>query len=268
MKFLIDKQKLFNKRNYLIISAIVLSIVITYISNISKIQYIRQVNEQYPTSKIICAKVDLKEGTLLDKTTIAVVPMLDKNITANTVDIGMIDMIIGKAVGVDLKAGDPILLSNIKTKYLNQTLSDRIPEGKRLFTLQVQDSSMDLNNGFIRPNDKVDILASIPIEGRGNTVFTVLQNVSIVAIGKASIVSQELSPTGTSISFFVDNKDVEMLQFAKQHGTFSLSLRNPNDLDRRQSSGIDVNSFMDYEGINKVSGGGKLKIKEKGRYIN
>ena len=194
--------------------------------------------------------------------------MLNKNITANTVDIGMIDMIIGKAIGTDLKAGDPILLSNIKTKYLNQTLSDRIPEGKRLFTLQVQDSSQDLHNGFIRPNDKVDILASIPLEGRGNTVFTVLQNVSIVAIGKASIVSQELTPNGTSISFFVDNKDVEMLQFAKQHGSFSISLRNPKDLERRQSSGIDVNSFLDYEGINKVSGGGKLKIKEKGKLIN
>ena len=268
MKLLLDKKKILNKKNYMIISAIILAGIITYISNISKLQYIRQVNEQYPTSKIICASVDLKEGTLLDKTNIAIVPMLDKNITANTVDIGMLDMIIGKAIGTDLKAGDPILLSNIKTKYLNQTLSDRIPEGKRLFTLQVQDSSQDLDNGFIRPNDKVDILASIPLEGRGNTVFTVLQNVSIVAIGRASIVSQELNPSGTSISFFVDNKDVEMLQFAKQHGSFSISLRNPNDLDKRQSSGIDVNSFLDYEGINKVSGGGKLKIKEKGRYIN
>ena len=43
---------------------------------------------------------------------------------------------------------------------------------------------------------------------------------------------------------------------------------NPNDLDKRQTSGIDVNGFLDYEGINKVSGGGKLKIKEKGKYVN
>lgn len=268
MKFTLNKEYIFNHRNYKIVSVIILALVLTYLSNISKFQYIKQVTRKFPTSKVICANTDLKEGTVLNKTNIATVSMLEKNITVNTVDIGMVDMIIGKAISTDLKAGDPILLSNIKTKYLNQTLADRIPEGKRLFTLQVQDTSLDLNNGYIRPNDKVDILATLPLEGRGNTVFTVLQNISIVSIGRSSIVSQELNPSGTSISFFVDNKDVEMLQFAKQHGSFSLSLRNPNDLDKRQTSGIDVNGFLDYEGINKVSGGGKLKIKEKGKYVN
>ena len=42
-------------------------------------------------------------------------------------------------------------------------------------------------------------------------------------------------------------------------GVMSLGIEN--------GVGIDINAFLDYDGINQVSGGGKLRIKEKGRYI-
>jgi Flp pilus assembly protein CpaB len=122
--------------------------------------------------------------------------------------------------------------------------------------------------GWVKPNDHVDILAHLELPGRGSTTLTVLQDVTLVSVGSATILSETGKISGGDISFFVDPEEYELLSFAEQKARFSVSLRNPKDLKVRDSSqGIDMNAFLDSRRIKKASGGGALDVIEEGQKV-
>ncbi len=174
------------------------------------------------------------------------------------------NLILGKRILVDLKAGDPILLSAVQGSSADSRMSEKIPPGKRLFTLTVSD--LAASKGFIKPNDKVDILAHMNVEGRGTTTFTILQDINLVSVGDSTVLDSNGKSSGSEISFFVDATRMEMLSFAQKQGQFSLALRNPQDIGmREQVRGVDKKDFLDSDEAHKVTGGAELIITEKGK---
>lgn len=220
----------------------------------------------FTTRPVLVASKDLQQGEFIDPTKFATVPMLVGNITSNHLSENQRNLIIGKQIAIDLKKGDPLFVTAVQGAAEVDRLADKVPPGKRLFTLSIDDRAAA--NGFIKPNDHVDILAHIRLPDRGLTTFTVLQDVTLVSVGRNSILDSEGASTGTDISFFVESQHSEMLAFAQKRGSFSLSLRNPKDIGKSKTSrGIDISEFLDYDGIYQVSGGSELKVLEKGKEI-
>jgi len=226
----------------------------------------RELSSLFSTRETLVAARDIKYGEKLDQSMLRVSETLERNASTNLIIPKDAAMIIGKRISVELRKGDPILLSAVQGATEASRMAETIPPGKRLFTLQISDAAA--SHGFIKPNDRVDIMAHVTLPDRGLTTFTVLQDITLVSVGPSTVLNDSGKATGSDVSFFVEAKDIEMLAFAQKRGQFSLSLRNPADVGvRTTGKGIDINGFLDYEGIHSVSGGGKLDITEQGRKI-
>src|SRR5690606_33749724 len=159
--------------------------------------------------------------------------VLAVSVTPNTVAPSDVENIIGRRLGIELKKGDAILLTAVEGAGMGDTVASRIPPGKRLVTLQIKDRVA--SNGWIKPNDHVDIIAHMDLPGRGATTVTLLEDITLVSVGKATVWEDGKSSAGAEIGFFVTPKEVEFISFAQQQGRFSLALRNPKDIHRRET---------------------------------
>ena len=101
---------------------------------------------------------------------------------------------------------------------------------------------------------------------KGPTSFTILEDVTLIAVGANSAFKKEDDEDvfATSVSFFVDLEKSRTLAFAKKHGSFSLSLRNKEDHAKSGvKKGVNHNNFLDSDLVSKASGGSELIINEK-----
>jgi Flp pilus assembly protein CpaB len=248
---------------FLIVGAVLAGLFSASLSHASRTAFREQLERKFQTQRIIVAGGDLVAGTIISKSNLAPAAYLKGNLSSNFIPVESLQSIIGRALLVDLKSGDPILLSAVAGADAADRMAEKVPAGKRLFSLAINDQAAGL--GFVRPNDHVDILAHMDLPGRGPVTFTVMQDVTLVSVGASSVISGE-GLGGTAISFFVDPEEFEVLSYAQAKGKFSLSLRNPNDTSKRSPSrGVDLNAFLDSRRISSASGGGELEVIEGGK---
>jgi pilus assembly protein CpaB len=220
----------------------------------------------FATEAVLITAADMVAGESLSKAKVRIGQILSNNVTRNHVRPADMSLILGKQIAVHLKQGDPLLLTLVQGGAEASGIADKIPAGKRLFTLNISDNAA--NNGFIRPNDHVDIMAHVKLPDRGLTTFTVLHDVTLISVGRSTLLDGGKAESASNISFFVDARQAEMLAFAQKNGTFALSLRNPKDVGKQvKGKGIDINEFLDFEGIHQASGGGELSVTENGRSV-
>ena len=243
--------------------AIVAGLFSAALSHASRTAYREQIEKKFQTQRIVVAARELSAGTVLTKSHLAPAAYLKGNLSSNFVPVENLGNILGRSIMVELKPGDPVLLTAVTGADMADRMAEKVPAGKRLFTMTISDHSAGL--GFVRPNDHVDILAHMDLPGRGAVTFTVMQDVTLVSVGASSVISGE-GAGGASVSFFVDPDEFEVLSYAQVKGKFSLSLRNPNDTSKRPTDrGIDLNAFLDNRRISAASGGGELEVIEGGK---
>lgn len=248
---------------FLIVGAIVAGLFSASLSQASRTAYREMLEQKFQTKRVLVAASEIPAGTILSKSTLAPASYLRGNLSSNFVPVENLSSVLGRAISVDLKAGDPILLTAVSGADTADRMAEKVPAGKRLFTLAITDHSAGL--GFVRPNDHVDILTHMELPGRGPVTFTVMQDVTLVSVGASSVISGE-GLGGTAVSFFVDPEEFEVLSYAQAKGRFSLSLRNPNDAAKRPPNrGVDMNAFLDSRRISAASGGGELEVIEAGK---
>jgi Flp pilus assembly protein CpaB len=248
---------------FLIAGAIVCGLFSASLSHASRTAFRDQLEKKFQTQRIVVAGKEMRAGTLLTKSLLAPAAYLKGNLSSNFVPVEQIQNILGRSITVDLKPGDPILLSAVTGADLSSSMAEKVPPGKRLFNLTINDNASGL--GFVRPNDHVDILAHMDLPNRGPVTFTVLQDITLVSVGAASVINGE-GLGGTNVSFFVDPEEFEVLSYAAAKGRFSLSLRNPNDSSKRTAGrGVDLNAFLDNRRFNQATGGGDLEVIEGGK---
>ncbi|MCX6124819.1 MAG: Flp pilus assembly protein CpaB [Proteobacteria bacterium] len=233
---------------FLIGGAILAALFSAGLSHSSRTAYRELLERKFQTQRIVVAAAYLKG-----------------NLSQNFVSVENLTSVLGRSLLLDLKPGDPILLTAVTGADVANRMAEKVPAGKRLFNLSITDNSAGL--GFVHPNDHVDILAHMELPNRGPVTFTVLQDVTLVSVGASSVINGE-GLGGTAVSFFVDPEEFEVLSFAQAKGRFSLSLRNPNDTSKRAANrGVDLNAFLDSRRISSASGGGELEVIEAGKKI-
>ncbi len=257
----------------LIAGAVVVGLGSAALSEANRTAADRELRERFQIATLVVASKDLPAGSRLDPDAVKYAEVLRSQATPNAVDAETLKNVLGRTLTIELKAGDAVLLTAVEGAAPGSAVAAKIPPGKRLVTLQVKDKVAQ--KGWIKPNDHVDVIATMDLPGRGRTTFTLLEDVTLVSVGKASVWDNAQVVEGSEIGFYASPDDVAFVGFAEKTGEFSLALRNPQDIakegDRAKnlgSDGIDLNKFLDHASINKASGGGELPVFVKGQREN
>jgi pilus assembly protein CpaB len=129
-------------------------------------------------------------------------------------------------------------------------LANLVPPGLRAVALRVSEETAVAN--LVRPGDRVDVLVASnparPVDGRafGNAeARTVLQNILVLAVGAATVASDESPEAVRNVTLAVTPREAAMVALIRSVGTEYLSLRaNGDDLE----PGISAVSTNDLQG--------------------
>jgi pilus assembly protein CpaB len=197
----------------------------------------RKIKDKWQTVNVLCAKVDIPEGTELDQEMIAVREMPTQFVTESFIKVeedGSLkqDSPDGQRVMLPLKAGDPILISHFESAREAEFSTMINPKG-RAVTIDVQEKTAV--GMWVRPNDHVDIIGSFrdPETSQLKTI-TLLQNVVVLATGRITANTTfvpEDEKKFQSVTLLVLPEEAEILTLGQELGTITLLLRNPDDLD-------------------------------------
>ena len=200
----------------------------------------RKVRDRWQTVNVLCAKVDIAEGTELTDAMVAFKEIPATFVTDSfirTDEHGAVERHspLGQRVMVPLKAGDPILASHLESPREADLAALITPKG-RAVTIDVQEkNAVGL---WVRPNDHVDVIGSFrDPQSQQLKTLTLLQNVVVLATGRITANSTyvpEEEKRFATVTILALPEEAEMITLAQELGTLTLLLRNPDDLDSQE----------------------------------
>lgn len=140
--------------------------------------------------------------------------------------------VVGMLTGGALETGEPILVSKlIRAGTASQGFSYSLPDGKRAVTIPVDSTSGVA--GFIRPGDRVDVLAILTLQkknspDRAATSLTLLQDRKVLAVGSSTEGNDSVGGYDT-VTLEVTPDEALKLNLAANSGKLRLVLRYPLD---------------------------------------
>ena len=204
----------------------------------------RSVRDRWQTVNVLCAKVDVAEGTELSAEMIAVKEMPAKFVTASFIQAdehGSTEQHtpVGQRLLVPLKAGDPILVSHFESAREADFATLISPKG-RAVTIDVQEkNAVGL---WVRPNDHVDVIGSFrDPDTQQLRTMTLLQNVVVLATGRITANTTSIAEEDrrfATVTVLALPEEAEILILAQELGTLTLLLRNPDDLDSQDKRSV------------------------------
>jgi len=176
----------------------------------------------------------------------------------------------GKGNRVTLSAvdkGEPLRQQQISGFGDKSTLSRKIGEDKRAFSLRVNDVSGVA--GFLLPGDHVDVMFTRSTEGGSGNLVTdiLLQNVTILGVDQLSDEGSKKPTLARTVTMEVTPDQAQKLALAQQAGTLSLTLRNYANNAEITSGRVSISDLVGkIHGKAPVSsddnaGGGAIRIR-------
>jgi pilus assembly protein CpaB len=199
--------------------------------------------DYWATARVLCAQSDLEEGTALDDDLIDICETPSRFITDSYIRVPAEEakeslVPYGQKIIIPLKKGDPILVSEFESRN-EFPLAETVPRAGRAVSVEVSEKSAV--NQLIRPNDHVDVVASLrEPDGRDPIAVTLLENVIVLATGRTTgqnFQQPEEEKRYTHVVLLAFPEEAEMLVLAQDVGTLSLTLRNPDDSVTGKSNG-------------------------------
>ena len=222
----------------------------------------RGARDRWQTVNVLCAKVDVAEGTELSAEMVAVKEMPAKFVTGSFIQAdehGSSEQQtpVGQRLLVPLKAGDPILVSHFESAR-DADLATLISPKGRAVTIDVQEkNAVGL---WVRPNDHVDVIGSFrDPETQQLRTMTLLQNVVVLATGRITANTTSIAEEDrrfATVTVLALPEEAEILTLAQELGTLTLLLRNPDDLDSQ-----DKRSVVDQKTLFTGDRAGELQQK-------
>lgn len=146
----------------------------------------------------------------------------------------------GRIVSQEIIGGETVLERRLLPPGRVPSMSFVIPSDQRAVTIAVNEVKGVA--GFVKPGDKVDILATFDTERP--TTITVLENVMVLAISQN--MEADTNPQGrlsTSVTLALNPQQVERLTLAEEQGSLRLALRPPEASNLASRQGTDVDSL-------------------------
>lgn len=132
---------------------------------------------------------------------------------------------VGRITQAQIVAGEQVLSTRLVQKGKEPSLSFAIPPGMRAISVAVNEVIGVA--GFIKPQDRVDVLATFPGEKAGEeTTTTVLESVEVLAIAQDRQENQQKeAKVVTTVTLAVDASGAARLTLAEEMGKLRLALR-------------------------------------------
>lgn len=202
---------------------------------------------------ILVAAQDLPAMTTVTKDDIVTKTVLESQLPASFYSEPA--QIIGKVLSLPVKEAQAYNKDSFPSQGSGLLLAAHLPKGKRAVTVALNDySGLD---GLLYPGCIVDVVASFKVDSSqkiGKAVSTtLLQNIEVLGVEDSTIVDQAKDSSAKSrgsrngmrhtlmVTVMVDSRQAEALQLAMEHGTISLAMRNPNDVDVARSDATLLN---------------------------
>jgi pilus assembly protein CpaB len=159
--------------------------------------------------------------------------------------------VVGKVLTTPLQAGQPFTQGSFASDGSASRLAAALPPGRRAVTINLSDP---LGSEYLLyPGCLVDVLATMRFAQDGGeqpVTVTLLQGVSVLAVGDRTIVSPEPATpepvqaprdgARPAVTLLLDGRQAEALKLAMEEGRVSLVLRNPADVAHQAAGGTDM----------------------------
>lgn len=172
---------------------------------------------------------------------------------------------LGHSLKINIDQGTPILKDIIITDNYDNSLSEKIPPGKRFYALDVDLASL---SSVVKVGDMVDIIAHMDINGFGRATETILKRIKIIGIGNNFLENTGKSSDDNVLSFYLTPEEIKIISFMKPYSQFTIAVRNPNDHDVSDNDVITFNKFIQNEKIQKIFQNEYFKIIEGAKVNN
>jgi len=195
----------------------------------------RDITGKWILKTILVANTDLAEGTVVTGDMVVSRQIPERFITSSNIGAGDVNVIRNQRILVNVQAGDPLLWSQFSVAKSVEKLSSKVLKRMRAFTLKVDDVSSV--GGWIRPNDRVDIIGLFKDpQSQESMSMTLMQNVMVLATGTITgttnvIFVGDKERRYSEVSLMILPEDVEQLALAQELGGLVLSLRNEEDAE-------------------------------------
>jgi len=209
------------------------------------------------TASVIAAARDLPAGTRLRKGDVKMVRVGDKDIAkgAITDERSALD----HPLLFPVNANEPITISKLAAAGGPEGVAAFIEPGKRAVSVPITDISGAA--GLIMPRSHVDVLFTRPGNMAEAVTTTVLQDITVLSIGRVTEVTATPPPAAGSsstpalapapassqtraVTLLVTPEQAEKVELAKNEGKVSLSLRNPLDKDSMTDAGATTTANL------------------------
>lgn len=194
-----------------------------------------------PVGVVVAAR-DIARGEVVDEGNVA-----SRAIPRRYVEPGAFensDMAAGRIAFVPIRKGAQLTRATARRASRIAGLASLIPAGKRAFTIAIDDVAGVA--GIIKPNDMVDVIATVDLGTEASvhrTTLAVVENVQVLAVGKEladalparhveeeqGIFSKRLpaiaSREGMTATLAVTPAEAQVLAFVQESGAVALALR-------------------------------------------
>lgn len=204
---------------------------------------------------VLVAARDIDPGTTLAETdfTLAKLP-------ADTLPAGAFTgsgQAAGKVVRIALIMGQTLTPNLLADDGAGYGVGATLPAGMRAVTVDVVETTGVA--GFILPQCKVDVLATLLIDGKSISK-TVLESVTVLAVGSRTnptAPNDPATPPSKTVTLLVKPKDAEKVELAATMSRVRLVLRNGRDDSVADSEGI---TLAELQGRDANPSGGPLPV--------
>ncbi len=189
---------------------------------------------------VVVAGHDLPAGSILKPDDLAKAPVFQSSVGGRVILPDAVRDILGKKLLFNIGRGDPIQWSDLDVPMPTESgLAEMLNPKMRAISIPVD--AIASVSGMVKPNDHVDVLGtftlpvSVPTGGMETVTLTVLQDVTVMAVGQ-TLANRAAGPGGlprsySTVTFEVTPREAELLVFAQSvKGRLTLALRHPADV--------------------------------------
>ena len=187
-----------------------------------------------PTAPVVVARQELAPGGLIGRSALELVEWPKDHLPAQS--FSQMDSLVRRKVKTRVFRGEPITEMRLVPKGEPGGLQVRIPPGMRAMSLKV-DPEVGVS-GFIEPGSRVDVIASLPLEGGERLTKVVLQNILVLAVGHELESENDKPKETTTVTLALSPEETEKLALARSEGQIMLALRDLLDDHTYQTPGF------------------------------
>jgi len=231
-------------------SALLAALIMALLGGFLLFGYLRRFEDEASGGapvKLLVARKQIEPGTVVTEEMLAVRVVPAAYVETRAVREAEKSRVVGLRMGTPVQANQTLLWTDLAiTADDKRDLSSLVQPGMR--AVGVRAANDDRTFALIRPGDRVDVIATLPVEGSSaRQSLVLLQNVLVLAVGIET--SNDSNKSGAPaqqdliLNLSLTIPEAQLVALAQEKGRLSVALRNPDDL--KTTDGVaDLNSNL------------------------